>query len=123
MVAVSGTDWRVEPRAAIMSSSSPKVIGQGWPSTSELPALYAMPRSAADRAGKARTFEHTDVRVRAGARSATIASSANGFGDFCRNKSRPLAAASGTMRPCDRELDSGLRRNDGRDTGFPLARE
>ncbi|MER3546826.1 MAG: hypothetical protein C4338_04140 [Rhodanobacteraceae bacterium] len=55
-------------------------------------------------------FEHTDVRVRHGRRSAsiagesrqqdvaeTIASGANGFGDFCRNKSSPLAAASGTQ--------------------------
>jgi len=67
------------------------------------------PSIAADRAGKARMFERMDARVRAGAQSArsagelrqqevaeTVMPARNGFGDFCRNKSRTLAAASGT---------------------------
>ena len=59
------------------------------------PALSRCRSDDAERASKARLFEHTDVRVRAGACEArskdsradtnvgeTIASSANGFGYF-----------------------------------------
>src|SRR6185437_4715110 len=82
--------------------------GRQWVS---FPAPCMTPSIAADRAGKARMFEHGEVRVRAGARAArsagkfrqhdvaeTVMPARNGFGDFCRNKSRTLAAASGTRQ-------------------------
>jgi hypothetical protein len=60
------------------------------------------PSIAAGRAGKARLFEHRDVRVRAGARPArsagqssqpdvgeTVMPGANGFGYFPRKESNP----------------------------------
>ncbi|MEO6969157.1 MAG: hypothetical protein ABI132_12005 [Rhodanobacteraceae bacterium] len=68
-------------------------------------------------------FDYTDVGVRAGplgARSAgksrqhdvveTVMPARNGFGDFCQNKSRPLAAASGTKAILQKsEIKNGFR--------------
>jgi hypothetical protein len=62
-------------------------------------APLAVPRSAADRASKARMFEAMDGQVRAGARSASIAGQSNehdvrsttatgawSLATFCRNR-------------------------------------
>src|SRR5690242_18568053 len=45
-----------------------ETAGHGWPFRSELRRRRMAPSIAAGRAGKARLFEHRDVRVRAGAR-------------------------------------------------------
>ncbi len=78
---------------------------------SEFSALYVMPRSAVERRSKRRMFEHKDVRVRRGRRSASIAgqsrqhdvaeaiaSSAMALVTFPERKVTPLAAASGTKK-------------------------
>ena len=48
-------------------------VGHGWPAAKRRTRRCMTPRSAADRASKARMFDYMEVGVRAGARSASIA--------------------------------------------------
>src|SRR5690348_17857837 len=71
------------------------------------------PSIAAERAGKARMFEHRDVRVRAGSRPArsagessqpdvgeTVMPGANGFGYFPRKESNPRRGTARKRHGC-----------------------
>src|SRR5690348_15259421 len=81
-----------------------------------------MPSIAAGRAGKARLFEHRDVRVRAGARPARSAGKssqpdvgeavmpgANGFGYFPRKESNPRRGMARKKTWMSNSKDTGSR--------------